>query len=66
MPSLRFYRGMSQFYKEWMMVSNKNVLVAVQLKEVDSPQRLRMMNRNMKLCLAVMKWRTIILADDDD
>ena len=24
------------------------------------------MNRNMKLCLAVMKWRTIILADDDD
>ena len=24
---------MSQFYKEWMMVSNKNVLVAVQLKE---------------------------------
>ena len=49
-----------------MMVSNKNVLVAVQLKEVDSPQRLIMMNRNMKLCLAVMKWRTIILADDDD
>ena len=55
LPSLRFYRGMSQFYKEWMMVSNnKNVLVAVQLKEVDSPQRLRMMNRNMKLCLAVI------------
>ena len=24
------------------------------------------MNRNMKLCLAVMKWRTIILADDND
>ena len=57
---------MGQFNKEWMMVSNKNVLVAVQSKEVDSPQRLRMMNRNMKLCLAVMKWRTIILADDDD
>ena len=45
---------MSQFDKEWMMDSNKNVLVAVQLKEVDSPQRLRMMNRNMKLCLAVI------------
>ena len=57
---------MSQFYNEWMMVSNKNVLVAVRLKEVDSSQRLRMMNRNMKLCLAVMKWRTIILADDDN